>query len=210
MVRAPMLRSTSLALAAVLAVAPAVAPRLALAQSDEEPIADGPPKAADIQAVERGFFFQLDVGGNLMLTSMDNRSYGFGLLTGLFAGYDITPFVSLSLGAAALVASGSSDNVPGGDLFYLAPMAQLQVAFITTERDFLYVKGGVGFGFALPEQVVGQDFGGGGVVFRGLVGYEHYMRLRHFSLGIQAGVSGVTAPGVGIGLSILPTVKYTF
>ena len=50
MVRAPMLRSTSLALAAVLAVAPAVAPRLALAQSDEEPIADGPPKAADIQA----------------------------------------------------------------------------------------------------------------------------------------------------------------
>lgn len=198
-------RSSALALAALLALSPSVA----LAQ-DEEPIADGPPKAQEIEAVERGFFVALDFGGNIMLTEMDNRSYGFGLMTGLFAGYDITPFVSLSLGAAALVAPGSSDNVPGGDLFFLTPMAQVQFAFITTERDFFYVKGGIGFGFGLPEQVGGRDFGGGGVAFRGLVGYEHYMRLRHFSVGVQAGVSGVTAPGVGIGISLLPTIKYTF
>lgn len=206
MVRPPMLRLSVLASAALIALGP----HLALAQSDEEPIADGPPKAADIQAVERGFFFALDFGGNIMLNEMDNRSYGFGLLTGLFAGYDITPFISLSLGAAALVAPGSNDNVPSGDLFYLVPMAQLQFAFVTTERDFFYVKGGVGFGIGLPGTVNGQDFGGGGVAFRGLVGYEHYMHLRHFSLGVQAGVSGVTAPGVGIGISVLPTVKYTF
>jgi hypothetical protein len=203
MVRPPMLRVPVLAL---VLLAPA---SLALAQ-DEEPVAEGPPKVAEIQAVERGFFLTLDVGGNLMLNKVDDRSYGFGLLTGVFAGYDITPFISLSLGAAALIAPGSSDNAPAGDLFYLAPMAQLQFAFVTTERDFFYVKGGVGFGLGLPSQVNGQDFGGGGVAFRGLVGYEHYMRLRHFSLGAQLGISGVTAPGVGIGISFLPTVKYTF
>lgn len=211
MVRPPMLRVrlTVLAFAAIIPLTLASVARPALAQ-DDEPIADGPPKVQTIEAVERGFFASLEFGGNLMLNEVDDRSYGFGLLGGLFLGYDITPFVSLSLGAAALVAPGSSDNEPLGDLFFLTPMAQLQFAFITTERDFLYVKGGIGFAFGLPGEVDGQDFGGSGIAFRGLVGYEHYMRLRHFSLGIQAGVSGVTAPGVGIGLSVLPTVKYTF
>jgi hypothetical protein len=36
------------------------------------------------------------------------------------------------------------------------------------------------------------------------------MKMRHFSLGAQLGVTGVTAPGVGIGITLLPTVKYTF
>lgn len=176
----------------------------------EEQAGDVPRKAQRISAVERGFFMSLDVGGNLNLTKLDGRGYGFGLATGLFAGYDITPFISLSVGATALVASGSSDNPISGDLLFLSPMAQLQVAFITTERDFVFAKGGVGVAFGLPDKVGAASFGGVGVTFRALVGYEHYMKMRHFSLGAQLGVTGVTAPGVGIGISLLPTVKYTF
>jgi len=205
----PRTGSTPRTSAFLLALVFASLPAAAFAQ-DDEPIADGPPKTADIAAVERGFFLELDAGGNLFVTKMNGRSYGFGLITGLFAGFDITPFIALSFGVASIVATGSNDNPVRGDLFYLAPMAQLQVAFITTERDFFYAKGGIGFGFGLPDTVAGAEFGGGGVAFRGLLGYERYMRLRHFSLGIQAGVSGVTAPGVGIGISILPMIKYTF
>ncbi|MFO0727022.1 MAG: adventurous gliding motility protein CglE [Myxococcota bacterium] len=178
--------------------------------AEEQAGGDVPRKAQRIQAVERGFFLSLDFGGNLNLTKLDGRSYGFGVLTGVFAGYDITPFLSISLGATGMVATGSSDNPVQGDLMFISPMAQLQFAFVTTERDFVYAKGGVGVAFGLPDKVGTTDFGGVGVTFRALVGYEHYMKLRHFSLGVQAGVTGVTKPGVGIGISLMPTVKYTF
>jgi hypothetical protein len=173
-------------------------------------VAEGPPKTQDIQAVERGFFLETDVGLNLMLNEMEGRGYGLGINAAFLIGYDILPFLSILAGAVAVAAPGKDDNPLRGDLFFLSPMAQIQFAFLTTARDFVYARGGIGFAFGLPEQVGGADFGGNGIAFTGLVGYEHYTRLRHFSIGATAGVFGVTKPGFGIGVSVVPTLKYTF
>lgn len=185
-----------------------VASSASFAQAQQ--VAEAPPKTQDIHAVERGFFVETDVGANLMLLKMDDRSYGLGLTAGLFAGYDILPFVSISVGALALAAPGSSDNAIKGDLFYAAPMVRIQFAFLTTERDFVYVRGGGGFAFGLPEQIGGADFGGAGPAFTAVIGYEHYTKLRHFSIGATAGIIGVTKPAFGLGAAIVPTLKYTF
>jgi hypothetical protein len=53
-------------------------------------------------------------------------------------------------------------------------------------------------------------FNGDGPAFEALVGYEHYTKLRHFSIGITGGVLAVTQPSFGIGITVLPMLKYTF
>lgn len=207
MTRAASLRHASTA-ALLAATALALAPAAARAQ--EQVGAELPAKRANVRMIERGFYLSLDLGGNLMLTKIDDRSYGVGLVTGIFAGYDFTPFFSVGLGALATVAKGSADNAVAGDLVYLSPMLQVQFALLTSERDQLYLKGGVGLGMGLPETVGTTTFGGAGVAFRGLVGWEHYTKLRHFSVGVAAGVSGFSAPSFALGLTIVPTLKYTF
>lgn len=184
----------------------AAVPASAFAQQ----VAEAPPKTQDIRAVERGFFLEADVGLNLMVTPLDDRDYGLGLVTGVFAGYDVLPFLSIAVGALGIAAPGSEDNTLKGDLFFVTPMVTVQFAFLTTERDFVYARAGAGFAFGLPEDIEGTEFGGAGPAFLGVIGYEHYTRLRHFSAGIMAGVVGVTKPGFGIGATIVPTLKYTF
>ncbi|MBI4817530.1 MAG: adventurous gliding motility protein CglE [Deltaproteobacteria bacterium] len=191
------MRSLALVLAVVVAT-----PSAALAQD--------PQKAPDIAAVERGAFLESDFGASMIVTGIDGRTFGLGLLTGIFVGYDVLPVLSLSIGAAALVAPGSPDNAPLGDLLFISPQLNVQFAFVTTERNFLYVRGSGGFGLALPDQVSGQQFGGQGPTFSAVVGFERYTQLRHFSFGVRAGVFAVTRPGFGIAAAIVPGVKYTF
>ncbi|MBI2377371.1 MAG: adventurous gliding motility protein CglE [Deltaproteobacteria bacterium] len=187
----------SLALALLVA-----APSLAFAQE--------PPAAPDIAAVERGFFIESDFGASFLVTGIDERTFGLGLMTGLYLGYDVAPMLSLSLGAAAMVAPGAPDNVPVGDLIFVSPQLNVQFALVTTERNFLYLRASGGFGMALPETVSGQQFGGYGPTFSAWIGFERYTQLRHFSFNIRAGAFGVTRPGFGIAAAIVPGAKYTF
>lgn len=188
----------------------------------QQAVAEEPPKVQSIQAVERGAFLETDVGLGLFVNELNDRRYGLSLLTGAFAGYDILPILSLSVGAYAVAASVSrSDSTPDpkGDLFFIAPTAQLQFALVTTERNFVFLRGAVGFAFALPKRI-GEDangdgepdveYGGNGPMFAGTVGFERYTKLRHFSIGVHAGAVVVTQPSVGIGISVTPTLKYTF
>ena len=89
-------------------------------------------------------------------------------------------------------------------------MAELQFAILTTERNFLWIRGGAGFAFGLPAKINDVEYGGNGPAFGGSIGFERFTKLRHFSIGIEAGVLAVTKPAVGIGISLAPTVKYTF
>lgn len=180
----------------------------------QQQVTEDQPKSQEIQAVERGFFIEADVGGNLMVTEIDGRTHGFGAHAGLYLGVDVLPILSILAGATAVLAPGSRDNALRGDLLYLTPMAQLQLAVLSTERDFLYGRAGIGFAFGLPDTVenngASAEFGGNGLAFTGVVGYEHYTKLRHFSFGVTAGVFGATAPTFALGVSLVPTLKYTF
>lgn len=198
---------STLSLALVLALA------LPASSASAQRTVEEPPKLQQVRAVERGLFLETDVGLGIFVTKIANRTYGASLLTGVFAGYDVLPFLSVALGAYVLGAPVSKDAntpTPRGDLMFVSPMLQLQLALITTERNFFYVRGDIGFALGLPAKVDNVDYGGNGVAFAGMLGFERYTKLRHFSIGIQAGVLGVTAPGTGIAISVTPTLKYTF
>jgi hypothetical protein len=198
-------------------------PALAAAQTTP----DGPGKVQQIRAVERGGFVEADVGLGLFVKAPGDGDHGLSVVTGVYAGYDVLPVLSISIGALALASPVQLESapLPGGgqpapiarDLLYLSPMLQVQFALVTTERNFLYVRGAAGFGFALPGKIgdvngdgTEDDYGGIGPLFGGTVGFERFTKLRHFSLGVQAGALVVTKPAVGIGLTLTPTLKYTF
>jgi hypothetical protein len=200
----------------VLAADPAPPPAAPPTSAEEAP------KTQQIRAVERGFFLETDAGVSLVVNKFNfndaqgkqySLSSGLSVLAGAFAGVDILPILSFSIGAYAMGTSINRDqtiNAAQGDLLFVIPSAQLQFALITTERNFLFVRGGAGFAFGLPAQINGVDFGGNGPAFNGMVGFERYTKLRHFSIGVLAGAMVVTKPSVGIGVSVTPTVKYTF
>ena len=173
---------------------------------------DGP-RVQEIRSVERGLFVESAFGLTLFVNEIDDRRYGLAPTVSLYLGYDLASVFNIGIGARAAAASGPDDSgtpPPRGDLFFVAPVVKLQLAIITTERDFFWLVGEAGFGFTLPEQIDGAEFGGSGPLFAGGFGYEHFTNLRHFSIGAQVGVMVVTEPSVGVGVSLMPTLKYTF
>lgn len=171
------------------------------------------PKTQEIRAVERGFFFEADGGFSVFVNKIEDRSYGFAPQVGFAFGYDILPIFNLGIGVEAIaagVSAGPDTPLPAGDLLFLSPFVRAQFAVLTTERNFVWIRGEAGFGFALPGQINDVDYGGNGPMFGGFIGFERFAVLRHFSFGAHAGVRVVTKPGVGIGISLLPFVKYTF
>lgn len=193
-----------------LSIALAIVPAHAFAQATTEE----PPKIEEVRAVERGAFISSDVGVAWIVNKMNDRGYGPSLAASVAAGYDVLPVLSIALGVHAFSASVNEPDMPDGlsrgDLLFLMPMAEAQLALITTERNFLYVRGGAGFAFGLPGDINDQEYGGNGPAFLGAVGFERFTKLRHFSIGIHAGVLVVTKPAVGIGIQLAPTLKYTF
>lgn len=192
---------------------------------------DGP-KVQEIAVVERGFFLSSEFGFTAFVATMaddgDQRKYGAATQIGVFAGYDVLPILSLGLGIQAL-GMGVSGFLPvprgadvdptklgrdptrvEGDLYYLAPTATARFAVLTTERDFLWLRADLGFALAFPGSIGGVDYAGPGLTGAFLVGYERFAYLRHFSLGVSAGLSMVSKPALGLGITLLPHVKYTF
>jgi hypothetical protein len=195
---------------AVLAALSVLAPG-GVALAAETASDTAPPEAQQIASVERGGFLETDFGLAFLVNEVDGRSYGPGALLGIYAGYDFLPILSVMLGVQAMVGTGDDTLAgPRGDLVWLSPMLHAQLAILTTERNFLWARAGAGFGFAMPDELGGAAFGGAGPVFSAGIGYERFTKLRHFSIGARAGLEVVTKPAVGIGISILPTLKYTF
>jgi hypothetical protein len=188
-----------------------VLPSLARAQESSEG-ADDAPKVQAIHAVERGLFLEADFGVTGFVVSQDDettaRKLGGATHISVYGGYDVLPILSLGLGVTGL-AAGVTEGA-GGDLFYVAPGVTARLAVLTTERDFLWVRGDVGFGLAFPGKIDGVDHGGAGIVGGVMVGYERFTKLRHLSVGANLGASLVTAPFLAVGITFLPHVKYTF
>jgi hypothetical protein len=180
---------------------------------EEGAAAEEGPRSQRIEAVERGTFVTADAGLALLAGPIQDRSYGLAPRLGVFVGHDLAPFVNLSLGATALAFGVSSDPAtprPRGDLMVLAPMLRVDFAVLTTERNFVWVRGEGGFAFGLPGELEGQAYGGNGPIFGGGAGFEHFTRLRRFSIGVHAGALVLTRPATAVIVSITPTLKYTF
>lgn len=203
-----MRRVQAVAFAAIATLAP---PALA---ADKTP--ELPPAEQEIRAVERGFFVENDIGLAIVVNKLGNTSFAPSPVIGITAGYDFNPIFSAAIGvlgipvSATLTTPAEDDLEPSADVFYIAPMASLQLALLSTERNFVFVRGGAGFALGLPEKSNGVDAGGNGPIFSVVGGYERYTKLRHFSIGVTAGVLILTKPDVGVGIQISPMLKYTF
>jgi hypothetical protein len=208
---APMLRRLRpLARLALVALVAFALPGSAAGQGTE---GDEGPRTQQIRAVERGGFLAADFGLAYLVGGMAGRDYGVAPLVGVTAGYDVSPVFNLSvgvLGAAFGLSADPSTPPPRGDLFFLAPILRAQLALVTTERNFLWVRAEGGFSFGLPKEIDGQAYGGDGPVFGGGVGFEHFTKLRHFSLGVTLGALAFTKPEPAVAITLLPSLKYTF
>lgn len=197
-----------------------VSPAFAQEEAPEKEIVEEGPKVQQIRAVERGFFLETSGGVGFIVNEINDRKYGLAApVIGLFLGYDILDILNFSVGAKVLAASSrvdpnSPEPAPSGDLLFIMPQARIQFAVITTERNFLWIRAHGGFGFGLPGKIdvegTEMDHGGNGPVFGGHVGFERFTKLRHFSIGVHAGVEVATKPGLAIAVELVPMVKYTF
>lgn len=180
-----------------------------LAGRGQTPSDESAPRAQVIRAVERGFFVEADLGFGYFATDVGSAQVGPGAVIGAYVGYDVLPVLNLSVGALAVTAFSTADT-PGSDAFFVGPMARAQVALLSSQRDFLWVRVDGGVAVSLPEEVAGESSGELGPVFGGAVVFEHFTKLRHFSLGVSAGALAYAEPDWAVSVQILPLVKYTF
>jgi hypothetical protein len=95
-------------------------------------------------------------------------------------------------------------------------MAALSVkfAYLSTDRLFVYVRGGGGFAFISPDKNYKSDgteikMNGSTLSLDGGAGAEYYTTLRHFSVAIEARAYYLMGIGTLL-LNIQPSLKYTF
>ena len=179
----------------------------------DQEVAEEPPETQPVRAIERGLFLQADVGVTVFVNELEGRRYDPGPQVGIVLGYDILSVLSLGVGVSLWgveVESQPDVEAPHGDLFFVVPKVRAQLAIVTTERNFMWLRGEAGFGFGLPGEIDGVEYGGDGPVFGVSAGFERFTKLRHFAIGIHGGAVVVTQPDLGVGVSVMPTIKYTF
>jgi hypothetical protein len=201
-------------LAAALLAAAAPAPAQEAAPA---PIED--PRAQKFADVERGVFAGMEVGALSFLDTpvADPEKYpgagsgggtSSGLVVGINAGVDLGSRLSVS---AFALGTSQEASISYGAFDLLAAGLDLRWAFLARrdrnawERFFAYVHARGGFAWSQPTGLFGdQD-----VLLGGGVGVEYYTQLRHFSVGLA--LDGLYAVSAGApGISITPTVRYTF
>ncbi|MCX7959692.1 MAG: adventurous gliding motility protein CglE [Deltaproteobacteria bacterium] len=87
-------------------------------------------------------------------------------------------------------------------------------AYLSTERLFMYVRGGGGFAFLSPDKNYKSDgtelsMSGSSPAFDGGLGAEYYTTLRHFSVALEARAYYLLGIGT-LYLTLQPSIKYTF
>ncbi|MEM7676477.1 MAG: hypothetical protein AAF449_10785, partial [Myxococcota bacterium] len=110
-------------------------------------IAESPPTTPTIRAVERGLFMQADVGLTVFVNELDGRRYNPGPQVGVVIGYDVLPILSLGAGVAfwgGEIVPPDDDTSPRSDLFTVTPLIRAQLAVLTTERNYVWVRGDFG------------------------------------------------------------------
>jgi hypothetical protein len=185
---------------------------------------------AEIRQVERGVYVSVDIGPNhyLHLQQPGYVSIGRplfedlgrpttwfspGTRMGLRVGYDVLNNVNAEVFATANFNEGVidgkriADGQLTGDLTHFAAGVAGRFAFITTDRVFVFARAGVGYALWFPPALAQDAFGS--IHVDGSLGVEYYTKLRHLSVGIEAGVQSLLLP-FAFGVSLYPTVKYTF
>ncbi len=185
---------------------------------------------AEIHEVERGLYVSVDMGPNHYLyldtpgfvtlgsplfadLARPTTWFSPGTRMGLRVGYDILNnvnaevFATGNFNAGALQPAKLATGELTGDLTNIDVGVGGRFAFITTERVFVYARAGLGYGMWFPSTLAEGAFGS--VHLDGSLGVEYYTKLRHLSVGVEAGFQSLLLP-FAFGVALYPTVKYTF
>jgi hypothetical protein len=202
-------------------------PRAALAQEKssnvETPRAGeevkGDTRVVEIDEVERGLSLGVDYGpayylplGQAGSLNLNPTSTSTATRVGVRVGYDVLNNLAVDAFVLGTFSTGVIDlddvraGKTTGDLALIAPGVGVRFAFVTTERLFAFVRAGVGYAFWFPPELAGAT---GSVHTDATLGVEYYTKLRHVSVGVEAGVQALLAP-MAVGIHVYPTLKYTF
>lgn len=174
--------------------------------------AEGVQQKAKFNEIERGFSVRLPVGVMAYLTQVHsvngnfNKHYAPGLSIGLELGYDVLPWLDIG-GFFTYSHTYGTDWGPTRDLNSGLGGIMARVSFFHTERFYLGVRAGVGYGY--QDTSVEKIQSGVGVM--GVFTAEYFTRIRHFSVALDAGAIAFFIPrAISVGLTITPSVRYTF
>ncbi len=196
---------------------PAEQAKPAATQKPTEAQAAAPAGPERLEAVVRGLFVQMQVSGGYMVASQKlgpdptfpgvegkSEQLGPGAAMHMALGFDATDMFAIELiGGTALVSGGRTDRVRDLGMSYGG--AALRLAFDTGERlDFVVQAGG-----AMARADNGVEKPTTGPAVFGALGFEYYVHIRHFSVGLDVTVLAPLDPmRVFVGLG--PQLKYTF
>lgn len=208
---------TGAAVVALLSVA-----GVAAAQGTAAPATPTRDKAAvTFEEVERGIYLGASAGPLFVLNppaSSGPRPFSPGQIGSVEVGIDIGDRLSIG-GFLAGTANregaeyiGYSGGTASGDFGMLIPGGTVRLNLFGladsqgTTRTYLYVRGGAGYVFYSPVELLRDThdlfaFGG--------LGVEYYTRLRHFSIGLEA-MGAFLVPSGTIGFGITPSLRYAF
>jgi hypothetical protein len=207
--------SSTLVAVALLSAAPAFAQEAAPAAPTKDRA------AVTFNEVERGVYLGAAVGPLFLLNPPATggpRPFSPGQMAQVEVGFDIGDRLSIGVfltGSANKENAsyqGSSGGTASGDFGMLVPGGNVRVNVLGfadsqgTTRTYLYARGGAGYVFYGPVELLAgvHDV----LAFAG-VGVEYYTRLRHFSLGLEA--SGTfLAPSGTVGFALTPSLRYAF
>ncbi len=181
----------------------------------------------EIHEVERGFYVGLEYGANYMLsTDISGSGSTFageplGQRLKFNIGYDIANNIGLDFFVLGMINQGdvsaalAQSNQLTGDVFQLIPGLSLKFSFITKKHTFVYARGAAGLNFWMPGEMVRSNAlsqgenSSMGIYVEGALGVEYYTKLRHVSVGVEAGLGLGLQPGAMQAFLTFP-VKYTF
>jgi hypothetical protein len=178
--------------------------------------------AVTFNEVERGVYLGASAGPLFILNppaaSGSPRPFSPGQMAQVEVGVDFGDRLSVGLfltGSANKESAsyvGSSGGTASGDFGMLIPGATVRLNLLGfadsqgTTRTYLYLRGGAGYVFYGPVELLS---GVTDVLAFGAAGVEYYTRLRHFSIGLE--VSGAfLVPSSTIGFAVTPSLRYAF
>ncbi|MEZ0311221.1 MAG: adventurous gliding motility protein CglE [Myxococcota bacterium] len=181
-----------------------------------------PRQQQPIASVVRGFYIEAKATGGYTLAdqtleapavgpgtpypTLSGASEELGGVAGLQlnVGYDLTEHVAVQAVVGNMFASGRrADYVRDLSIAYGGLQARL--AFDLTDRLDLLASAGVAYASASNQVEAAEK----GAAVLGGIGFEYYVHVRHFSVGMEVTAFAPLSPSrVFLGLS--PMIKYTF
>lgn len=169
-------------------------------------------RKARFNEIERGFSIRLPVGMMTYLTPVKgqgtygankDKHFGPGMLMGFEVGYDILSILDIE-GFFYFSQNPGYNSGEIRDLTTLFGGLMARLSFFHTERWYLGVRAGVGYG--IQDNLVEKK--NQGVAIPAALTLEYYTRLRHVSFALDVGTVIWTSP-IAIGLTVVPAIRWT-